>query len=56
MVKSFMKLDMLDGDYLPSHSRGPNIYSYSRHPFDIHGVFNKFPDFFVQAFTIVVDP
>ena len=22
---------------------------------DIHGTFNKFPDFFVQAFKIVVD-
>ena len=59
LVKSQMKLDTLDSAQLwpsaqmirvkannPGHHHS-NIY--------IHGAFNKFPDFFVQAFKIVID-
>ena len=31
------------------------IYMHALHHIYIHGVFNKFPDFFVQAFKTVVD-
>ena len=33
----------------------PHIYTHTHTHTHIRGVFNKFPDFFVQAFTIVVD-
>ena len=32
-----------------------SIYLTPQIPFNIHGAFNKVPDFFVQAFKIVID-